>query len=448
MTIAHATAILPALPLVRDHSPVADTQALERLAQWAVRFTPRVAADETGDGLLLDFAGCERLYGGLVPLARQVRRSIAQLGLGARIAVAPTIGLAWAKARFGSEGVTQNVADLGQLPVSALRIDPKVVTALAEVGVDQIDQLEALPRNEVACRFDSSVLRRLDQAKGSAPELVKWLPHRAAPAAQFRFAGPTTQFEAVNLGAERLAVELCQRLTAIESAARRVVFQVERLNDHLHPEFVSQSIMFAAATRDIKHLWNVLRPKVETMHLGRGVEAMSLTAVEFTRQPHSQSELDGTRDSYKDDRDLGQLIDRLQGRLGRSNVCRIEPTPTHVPEAAHKFVPADETPRKIQLWPLVLADRPTRLLDPAEPADVTFLNPEGPLATLWWRGRSRTILTSVGPERIGRRWWRFRLSRQSMAVRDYYKIQCEGGLWLWLFRKRPAGQWFVHGIWA
>ena len=448
MTVAHATAVLPVMPLIRDHAPAADADALERLARWAVRFTPRVATDPAGDGLILDVAGCERLYGGLVPLARGVRRATAELGLGVRVAVAPTVSLAWGKARFGTEGVIANADELIALPVAALRVKADVVAALAEVGVDRVGELEALPRKEIARRFGHGVLLRIDQARGEAAEPIDWLPHRTTPAARLRFAGPTTQFEAIARAAEHLAVELCDRLAQIESAARRVVWQIERLNADLRPEFAAESIALAAPTRDAKHLWHVLRPKVEAMHLGRGVEAMSLSAVEACRQPHAQSSLGGERDPTIDDRDVAQLIDRLQSKLGRGNVCRIEPTPTHVPEAAHRLVPADEPRRRIKAWPLAEADRPTRLLDPPEPADVVFLHPEGPLATLRWRGVSRAILTTVGPERVGRRWWRFGLGRRTLAVRDYYKLQCEGGLWLWVFRARPADEWRVHGVWA
>ena len=240
-----------------------------------------------------------------------------------------------------------------------------------------------------------------------------------------------------------LAAELCERLASGESAAGRIVLEVERLNADLRPTFDSFALTLASPSREVRHLWDVLRPRVEVLDMGRGVEALMLSAPQVTRLPHGQVRLDGERDASRDERDLGRLTDLLQGRLGREPLLRIEPTPSHVPEAAYRLRPADESPpppprMKSKQPRRVAGDRPTQLLDPAEPTEVTFMQPEGPLATLRWRGESRPIVTTVGPERIGRRWWQAHLSRRSLEVRDYYKLQCDGGLWLWVYRTRPA----------
>ena len=450
MTVAHATAVLPTLPQVVDHEPAADAAQLEALARWAMRFTPRVAPDPP-DGLLLDVAGCERLYGGHLSLARQVRRAVAKLRLQVRVALTPTVGFAWGLARFGDEGVCTDMNDLLHLPVSSLRIEPDVVAALAEVGVDRVGQLADIPRQEVARRFGGEeALLRLDQATGEAVELRDWLRHAEVLRACFRFAGPATQYEAIERTVFNLVIKLSERLAREESAARRLMLEVERLNGDLHVVFNNIAIRLTAATRDVDHIWNVLRPRVEALDMGRGVEALVLSAVQVVRLPHGQARCDGERDRSRDEHDLGRLVDVLQGRLGRSRVLRAEPTPSHVPEAAYRLRPADEPAplRTKAAYPDINGDRPTQLLDPAEPAEVTFLQPEGPLATLHWRGEARPIVTTVGPERIGRRWWRVHLSRRSLDVRDYYKLQCAGGLWLWVYRTRPKSEWFVQGVWS
>lgn len=448
MTVAHATAILPALPLVLDHEPAADAAGLTALARWAMRFTPKVAVDGP-DGLILDVAGCELLYGGYLALARQVRQAVGQLHFQVRVALAPTIGLAWGLARFGEEGVCDDTSVLLNLPVAALRVESDVVDTLAEVGVDRVGQLVDIPRQEVARRFGDGdeVLLRLDQAMGEAVELREWQRFVETTRVSFRFAGPATQYEAVERTAADFVTELCTRLKQKESAARRLTLEIERLNGDLRPECETVQVRLAAATRDKRHLWNVLRPRIETLDMGRGVEALVLSAPQVTRLPHGQARCDGERDRSRDKQDVGRLVDLLQGRLGRERVLRIEPTPSHVPEAAYRVRPADESRGKLTAI-TVSDDRPTQLFEPAEPAEVTFLQPEGPLAALRWRGESRPIITTVGPERIGRRWWQTHLSRRSLDVRDYYKLQCEGGLWLWVYRSRPKNDWFVHGVWS
>ena len=446
MTVAHAAAVLES-PRVVDHAPAADAAALLRLGRWATRFTPSVALDPS-DGLMLDVRGCERLYGGLLPLARQVRVAVTNLRLQVRVAVAPTVGLAWGLARFGDEGVCDDAGDLLDLPVAALRVDAATVEALAEVGVDRVGQLADIPRSELARRFGDDLLLRLDKARGEAVELPDYLRFAETPRVVFRLAGPTTQWEAVEGVVRNLVGELCELLARGESAARRVVLQVERLDADLRPAFASHAFTFAHASRDARHLWHVLRPGVERLDLGRGVEALELVAAEVARLPHGQPRLDGERDASQDERELARVVDLLQGRLGRQRVLRYEPTPAHVPEAAYTLVPASEPRGKVLEHAAVAGDRPTVLLDPPERAEVALLNPEGPLVTIRWRGVSRAVLTTVGPERIGRRWWHFDLSRRSLAVRDYYKLQDEAGRWLWAFRALPGGRWFVHGVWS
>src|ERR1700719_2933051 len=50
--------------LVIHHAdPVADAEALERLAVWALRYSPIVAADGP-DGLVIDATGASHLHGG------------------------------------------------------------------------------------------------------------------------------------------------------------------------------------------------------------------------------------------------------------------------------------------------------------------------------------------------------------------------------------------------
>ncbi len=447
MTVAHATATLPALPQVLDYEPSADAAALVRLARWAMRFTPKVATDPP-DGLILDVAGCERLYGGRLPIARQVRQAVGRLGLKVRVALAPTVGLAWGLARFGEEGVCDDTADLLDLPTPALRIEADVAAALAEVGVDRVGQLLEIPRSELARRFGDDVLLRLDQARGEAAELLDWQRFVETLRVSVRFAGPATQYEAIEQTVRQLVAELCDRLARAESAARRLTLEVERLDGDLRPAFEAVPVRLAAVVRDFDHMWNVLRPRVEALDMGRGVEVLTLSAPQVARLPHGQDRLDGKCDASRDEQNIARLIDLLQGRLGRERVLRVEPTPTHVPEAAYRLQPADEPQAKITKVSVAAGDRPTQLLDPPELVEVMFLQPEGPLAGLWWRGERWPIVTTVGPERIGRRWWQVGLSRHALDARDYYKLQCESGLWLWAFRTRPKNDWFVHGVWS
>jgi protein ImuB len=79
--LADAQAMHPALVL-RPADPAADAAFLERLALWAMRFTPLAAVDPP-DGLVLDVTGCTGLFGGEASLLARVSSSLQRGGVDA-----------------------------------------------------------------------------------------------------------------------------------------------------------------------------------------------------------------------------------------------------------------------------------------------------------------------------------------------------------------------------
>ncbi len=463
MTIAHATALVPPEKLlVEDHQPADDLAALKTLARWAMRFSPIVAPDPP-DGLLIDATGCQRLYGSDVRMAALVTKSIRRLRVSVRAAVAPTVGGAWALARFATTSQRLSLVmgphelrdALLPLPLAALRLDSQVTSELAEVGIDCIGQLLDVPRDGIAGRFGADVLLRIDQALGDAMEILSPLRPEPVASAVIRFSGPTTQVESIELAIRGLIDDLAAQLLRRESGARRLILDIERLDATLRLQSAQESVTFSRPSRDVKHLWAVLRPHVERLHLGNGVERIALIAKRCGALPHEQERLcgeDATADSAAFETAAGELVDLLRGRLGSEAVLRCEPHDTHVPEAAFRFLPASEA----GLFQLEMpaptgdatrGDRPTVLFDRPEPAKVMLLEPEGPVISLQWRGQLHRIITAIGPERIGRRWWQFAPS-SCQPARDYYKLQDDVGLWLWTYRSLATRRWFVQGVWG
>ncbi len=149
------------------------------------------------------------------------------------------------------------------------------------------------------------------------------------------------------------------------------------------------------------------------------------------------------------DRDFGELLDTLSGRLGSDRVTRVEPAETHIPERAFLHRPVGETARR-QVSPARVtgADRPSLLLARPEPIEAMAVTPDGPPSWLRWRGCEHTIVASFGPERVGGEWWK----EKGLSSRDYFKVQDERGRWLWVYRTRGSpgatSRWFVHGEWG
>ena len=86
-----------------SHDPQADRAALEQLAEACDRFSPLVGLETSDEPecLLLDITGLGPLFGGEESLAGQVAQLCRQRGYRPHIAVADTVGAAWALAHFG-----------------------------------------------------------------------------------------------------------------------------------------------------------------------------------------------------------------------------------------------------------------------------------------------------------------------------------------------------------
>ena len=129
-------------------TPGPTRRCLEKIADWCLRYTPLVACDPP-DGLTLDISGCAHLYGGEHALVADLGRRVAQAGFTYRIAIAGTIGAAWAAAHFGEPASYAGGEErtlLSPLPLAALRLPSETVAALARVGLKRIGDIVDLPR--------------------------------------------------------------------------------------------------------------------------------------------------------------------------------------------------------------------------------------------------------------------------------------------------------------
>ena len=171
LALAQARAMHPGIDTVPEDAE-ADAALLESIADWCLRYTPLVACDAP-DGLLLDISGCAHLYGGERELVADLSGRLENAGFGYSLAIAGTIGAAWAAAHYGepaSHACGEERAMLAPLPLSALRLPTTTVAGLARVGLKHIGDIIDLPRAPLTARFGSEVLRQLDRALGHEHE--------------------------------------------------------------------------------------------------------------------------------------------------------------------------------------------------------------------------------------------------------------------------------------
>ena len=194
MPATKAQALVQGL-VIQDANPIADAEALERLAFWMLqRFAPIVAADPP-DGIVIDSAGADHLHGGEAATLAILVEKLASVGLRSRAAIADTWGAAHALARFdprpGFVSEPGNAArDVAPLPIAALRLASDMVRDLHVLGFDRVGDVLAQPRAPLALRFGPELGRRLDQATGRLAEPIEPIRPEALIEVRRAFAEP------------------------------------------------------------------------------------------------------------------------------------------------------------------------------------------------------------------------------------------------------------------
>jgi len=454
MSLTDARALLPGLA-VHEAAPVAERRGLARLAAWCGRYSPWVARDGA-DGIRLDVTGVAHLFGGELALLHDLEGRLAARGISARAAIADSLGAAWALARFApttpiaAPGGAARRA-LGPLPVAALRLSSESVDGLAALGLNRIEQLLAIPSAALAARFVPAVTERLAQALGEAAEPLS--PERPVPwfLSRLVFAEPIAAVADIEAATARLAAGLCRTLAQEEKGARRLELTLYLADGGLHRLEVGCS----RPSREPGHLRRLFAERLSGLEVGFGADVMTLAAPVVENQGAAQLGLKQMAPAGRagaapaklaDDPDLGLLIDRLGNRLGLRNVARPAPRQSHLPEQALRLVAPLAPPADGVFGPDL--PRPVRLLPAPEPIEAVAEVPDGPPVLFRWRGRAHQVARADGPERIEPEWW-----RQRARVRDYYRLEDDGGARFWVYRDgrfeaEAPPRWYLHGFFA
>lgn len=432
--------------LVQDADPRADAEALERLAVWALRFSPIVTSDPP-DGIVIDSTGADHLHGGEAAMLEGLIGRLAMSGVAAQAAIADSWGAAHALARYAARPALVAEPDHGadvlrDLALEALRIAPPVAAALRTLGFERIGDLLAQPRAPLTLRFGPELGRRIDQAIGEAAELIEPVRPRDLVEVRRAFSEPIGAPETIARYIGKLVAELCERLEESGLGARRLDLICRRVDND------AQAVRVGMATpvRDVKRLTRLLCDKIETIAPGFGIEVMTLAATlaePFGRRQMASSLIEETA------ADVSDLVDTLMNRVGERAIYRMAPVASDVPERSVCRVPAmaaDSGTGWPGHWP-----RPSRLLAHPEPVETVALLPDHPPVSFTWRGVRRRVRRADGPERVFGEWWK--RDAELVAVRDYFRIEDDAGERYWLYRAGDgedaatgSHRWFVHGV--
>ncbi|MDB2687370.1 DNA polymerase Y family protein [Mariniblastus sp.] len=492
-----------------EHDLKQDLQAIEQLCQSLESFSPTVGLESIEErdfkrgkrpaALLLDVTGLAHLFGDEHHLACRLMKHLESDGYLGRVAIANTVGAAWAAAHFLSSRFFREqqqplviAADdshtLDELPVEALRLDETIIDTLYQLGICRLNQLMKLSRDDLAMRFGNAIHRRIDQLQGAIEEPVVAFQRPAEFNAQQLLEYPTRHRETIEVIIARLVELLCRELRSQQQGALQW-----RIRLLCTTEPIEFTVSLFQPSTSVEEIMPLVEMQSETIFQAgsnwRARGGQSTKAQPAKKRKRVRFEVNEIcvsvashvllvqqqRDLFDDKPRLGQqalshLINRLAGRLGNENVVYPTLQSGAQPEYSYRLKPLVDANRRRRRQTAKSKDsshrlaRPIRLYHRPVMIEVTFPSASSTTQTIPDESLNQSATTSSvrnlhqpptaimieqtvykvvaawGPERIETGWW-----RGPTVCRDYWRIATDRGQHFWVYRDLRRNCWWLHG---
>lgn len=388
------------------------------LAAWAYRFSSQVSVHYPR-AVLFEIESSLGLFGPWPQFEARLRAELTALGFRHRLVAAPNPLAARVLANaYDGLAVPDNDALrqlLGQMPVDRIGLEHTVATALSRMGLRTLSQVQALPRQTLARRFDAQVLKHLDTLSGERPLALGFYlpPDRFDVRIELNF--DVQSHQALLFPLRRLTGDLSAFLCGRDSGVQRFDLHLEHAG--LPDTLIKVGLL--SAERDPAMLFELARGRLEQVQVEAPVRGFRLSAQDLPSFVPQRRELFDERPQQS--LPWEQLRERLRARLGDEAVQGLGFQADHRPECA--WLP-NAQPQVCPALPDV--HRPGWLL--TEPLPVH-------------EGTARILM---GPERIESGWW-----DGADVRRDYYLIETRAGSKAWAYRAvGEAGPLWLQGWFA
>ncbi|MHC8407597.1 Y-family DNA polymerase [Pseudomonas sp. TMB3-21] len=388
------------------------------LAAWAYRFSSQVSVHYPR-AVVFEIESSLGLFGDWPQFEARLRNELGELGFRHRIVAAPNPAAARILANAYDGLVVPDDRALqhylGQLPVDRIGLEASVATALTRMGLRTLNQVQALPRQSLARRFEVQVLKHLDTLLGARRLALAFYlpPDRFDVRIELNF--DVQSHQALLFPLRRLTGDLSAFLCGRDSG-------VQRFDLHLEHAGLADTVIkvgLLSAERDPAMLFELARGRLEQVQVAAPVRGFRLRAEDLpTFIPQYQELFD---DRPQQSLPWEQLRERLRARLGDEAVQGLRFQADHRPECAwqarvdnqrNEVLPGVQRPGWLLTEPLAVHEHSTRIL--------------------------------MGPERIESGWW-----DGGDVRRDYYLIETRTGQQGWAYRAvGENGPLWLHGWFA
>jgi protein ImuB len=454
----------------RWRSPSQEATAYAALLDCAWAISPRVedgpkrAEEDFADTVVLDLAGCEKLFGSFEKIAQDLKRITAEVGLETNVAIAGNPSAAVCVAQ-GCIGVTvippgEEKLQIGKLSVEALRIPFEFVETLRRWGVHTCKDFAALPEIAIVERLGQDGLHwwRLAQGANSHPLIAKDFPLSFEE--HMELESPVELLEPLLFVLNRLLEQLFARLRMhiLSIGQIKVTLTLERKGRQAkEPALHTRTLRFPVPARDSQLVLKLFRLDLEAHPPSTPVTGISLLA---TPARARSQQLGLFLPLSPDPERLEITLVRIQNTVGEGRVGAPFLLDTHGPnyfQQKHFVLPEMREKRAVKEKQTTAV---MRIYRPALPARVEFR--EGSPMFLSCEGVRRQILAFAGPWKRKGEWWfpsawareewdieirTLRPEHQADLSRTGESGPGEGETALYrIYKDLRAKRWFVEGI--
>ena len=452
MTGAQASAVCAGLRLLTVTA--ADREAASAaLADVGFAFAPRIERGGNGivfERIFFDIEDLARLYpAGETAIAQAVQAAAARVGLGVRVAIAASKGLARLATRAHELALVPTAAvparaALASIPVELLAEEVQgnpalphahLATAFRRWGLRTAGDVAALPVDAVGLRLGPAGARACRLARGLDDEaFVPQLPADALEEA-IELDYPVAELEPLSFLLRGLIDRALARLRGRSLACAGLTLRLA-----LDPRGVDvRSVPIAAPTSDAATLLQLAR-----LDLARRPPAAPIVGVHLLALPARAraTQLDILRPAGPAPDRLAATIARLAALVGPDNVGAPAAEETWREEAI-AVTPFEVRPdaRGEPLRDAPGGDPRLTIRRRRPPEEIEMLlDREGPTA---FRGRETTarVLIAAGPYRLSGEWWREGESFQG----EYWDMHASDGAVYRVHQDRRDGRWYLDG---
>jgi protein ImuB len=433
------------------------------------------------DAALMEVSASLRLFGGLRDLLVQLQAGAHDLVQPGRLHAAPgpTSLVALGRLRLAQPWKAVVRWPASDLPLEVLDAAGPHLDVLDRLGCRVWGDVRRLPRDGLARRLGAALLDALDEALGERPESQSWLQLPEVFEDRLELPLGVTHSTGLLFALQRLLQRLKVWLLArsLGVLGVRLAWQMDtRRGVDREGELL---LRLGEPTQDTAHITRLAAEHLARVQLPAPAQVLSLRSLETVALDLQSRSL--LHDEQRQGESLGQLLERLEARLGSAQIQCWQPADRHEPERMQQWLPAQ--PRAgltlHRSKSAVRARPPTRASSGSDAAsemgagsasDAGAID-EAQLLPTWLLPQPQPLRLQgdrpcypdplallVGPQRLELYGWAAGGTEQGGAagpsapvLRDYFIARSAQAGLLWIYRERgphaPA-VWYLQGIFA